>query len=271
MDDEHFGFYVRCLNHAWLNDGLPESIEEIAQVLGRRAWKVRKLWVKVGICFELFEKRWVNLEQESQRKSAREFVESRRRAAVSRWEQKAAKNSCNARASENECITDAGAMHVECSATASAIAKYNICEMPKTADWESGFADSLRRMFDAHPVPCDLYSATHAYRKTLESSVNPLAVMAFSEKLHAEWCAHWESERKAWDGQGKPPYVPFLAKFFTDGWAAKHPPTQAAPAERKQPQPFRMVHHDINDPLLLAIDAQEKRARTESKARREAQ
>ena len=153
MDDEHFGFYVRCLNHAWLNYGLPENLSDIAMALGRRPSKVIKLWEKVGICFELLEKRWVNVKQEEQRKTVREFVESRRKAAVTRWEQRDAKKELDARASENGCKTDARGLHVQCSASASASA--NTPPKPPEGEVVNQFETTLavvaKEIHDRHP------------------------------------------------------------------------------------------------------------------------
>lgn len=73
MDDAEFGFYVRCLNHAWLNNGLPESLEDIARIMGHTHGKIKKYWNRVGRCFVLSDGRHKNSKQEGQRVTAREF------------------------------------------------------------------------------------------------------------------------------------------------------------------------------------------------------
>jgi hypothetical protein len=51
MDDREFGFYMRCLNHSWVNDGLPPLLAELATAIGRSHAYVAKLWPNVGKCF----------------------------------------------------------------------------------------------------------------------------------------------------------------------------------------------------------------------------
>jgi len=109
MDDREFGFYMRCLNHSWLNNGLPSDLGELARVMSRSRSYVEKIWQRVGKCFELVDGRLVNKTQEKQRSTVREFVESRRSAANARWG-----------ASKMECIDDARALRTDCSAKAVA-------------------------------------------------------------------------------------------------------------------------------------------------------
>src|SRR4030095_10356179 len=35
MEDAEYGFYCRCLNHSWINDGLPGDLEKLAKILGK--------------------------------------------------------------------------------------------------------------------------------------------------------------------------------------------------------------------------------------------
>ncbi len=103
MSDQEFGFYMRCLNHCWLNAGLPAELPEMALVMGRKLSYVEKVWKRVGKCFEIRDGRFVNPKQEDQRGSAREFVESRRRAANMRWSSKQEQSTRNAHASTVQC------------------------------------------------------------------------------------------------------------------------------------------------------------------------
>jgi len=119
MDDAEFGFYVRCLNHAWINDGLPEEVENIARVLQRPEKVVRKYWTIVGKCFHSVNGRLRNPRLEEQRRQADEYRAEKSRAANARWGK-----SADAKPMQKPCTTDAGAMHVhmqmQCSASASA-------------------------------------------------------------------------------------------------------------------------------------------------------
>ncbi len=108
MDDREFGFYMRCLNHSWLNNGLPGDLIELGRVMGKSQNYLEKIWNRVGKCFELRGGRFFNSTQEKQRNSVREYVESKRSAANSRWD-----------ASKTRCTNDAHASPAQCSPSAS--------------------------------------------------------------------------------------------------------------------------------------------------------
>lgn len=70
MDDADLGFYWRCLNHAWINGGIPADPKERARVLRTRVDTADKRWERVGKCFvnsTLYPDRLVNPRQESER------------------------------------------------------------------------------------------------------------------------------------------------------------------------------------------------------------
>jgi len=33
MDDREFGFYIRLLNHSWLNNGVPSDLKRLAVIM----------------------------------------------------------------------------------------------------------------------------------------------------------------------------------------------------------------------------------------------
>ncbi len=109
MDDTEFGFYMRCLNHSWLNHGLPEDLAELARILGRTKHHLARVWPRVSKCLVLQNGRYVNLKQELQRKEQQCFVESRKKAANTRWGNVESKEY-------------ARALQVQCPASASASA-----------------------------------------------------------------------------------------------------------------------------------------------------
>lgn len=51
MDDSDIGFYLRCLNHAWINGGIPADSKERARVLRTRVDTANKRWIRVGKCW----------------------------------------------------------------------------------------------------------------------------------------------------------------------------------------------------------------------------
>lgn len=112
MSDEEFGFYMRCLNHAWLNNGLPEDFEKLAKLFPRDRRILRRLWETVRPLFVLEDGRYLHPKLETQRQTVRYYVDSKRRAARARWDKE---KPCNADAY-------ADAKQVECLASASASA-----------------------------------------------------------------------------------------------------------------------------------------------------
>ena len=73
MDDADIGFYIRCLNHAWINGSLPADPKERARVLRTRLDTANKRWVRVGKCFvnsTLYPEQLINLRQETERSLA---------------------------------------------------------------------------------------------------------------------------------------------------------------------------------------------------------
>ncbi len=70
MTDQELGFYHRCLNRSWLNNGLPGDLNELARLLGRTRPYLDKVWKRVGRKFELRDARLVNGRQEKERTTA---------------------------------------------------------------------------------------------------------------------------------------------------------------------------------------------------------
>ncbi len=73
MDDADIGFYIRCLNHAWINGGIPADPKERARVLRTRLDTANKRWERVGKCFlksTLYPDSLINLRQETERSLA---------------------------------------------------------------------------------------------------------------------------------------------------------------------------------------------------------
>lgn len=89
MSDEEFGFYVRCLNHAWINKGLPVEIAAFAKTMGKTPKKLLRLWAQVSQCFsENSEKRFINSRQELQRSELQDFRIRRSETSKSMWANK---------------------------------------------------------------------------------------------------------------------------------------------------------------------------------------
>lgn len=87
MTDQELGFYHRCLNRSWLNDGLPAALPDMARALGKQLAYVEKMWRTVGSRFVLsVDSRWVNPRQEIEREVAINKSSKASRSANRRWE-----------------------------------------------------------------------------------------------------------------------------------------------------------------------------------------
>jgi uncharacterized protein YdaU (DUF1376 family) len=73
LTDQELGFFHRCLNHAWLNDGLPCDPDQLARVMGVTREYLDAMWIHVGLCFSKSRNvhpRWINSRQEKERAHA---------------------------------------------------------------------------------------------------------------------------------------------------------------------------------------------------------
>ena len=95
MTDEELGFYVRCLNHAWLNRGLPAeanaeqmqckcNANAMQRIFGVSQEHLFSVWEKVGECFVLEGNRLINKKQESLRLLKNKLSRIRSQAAKRR-------------------------------------------------------------------------------------------------------------------------------------------------------------------------------------------
>lgn len=89
MTDAEIGYYIRCLNHSWMNGGLPADSNERARIMRVTPKYDRKAWDRVGRCFQLSSdgtERLVNPRQEHERRDAIEKSEKARRSVQTRYE-----------------------------------------------------------------------------------------------------------------------------------------------------------------------------------------
>jgi Meiotically up-regulated gene 113 len=73
MSDAEVGFYLRCLNHSWLNNGLPADMKVLARILNKSTSYVERMWRSVGRCFipdPENQERLINPRQEDEREQA---------------------------------------------------------------------------------------------------------------------------------------------------------------------------------------------------------
>jgi uncharacterized protein YdaU (DUF1376 family) len=88
MTDEEVGFFVRCLNHSWINGSIPADLDELARILQRDSKYVHRVWRRVGRCFVSpidQQDRLVNPRQEEERALAEQKSEKAREKVNKRW------------------------------------------------------------------------------------------------------------------------------------------------------------------------------------------
>lgn len=87
--DEHFrlmsfeqrGLYWTLLNHAWQNDGLPLSVDDIRDLCRLSQGDFDRMWERVSKCFEIVDGRFRNRRQEKERAEVRSKSEQSADAA----------------------------------------------------------------------------------------------------------------------------------------------------------------------------------------------
>lgn len=70
MTDAELGFFHRCLNQSWINNGIPEDLNELARTMRVKRSYLDKIWTRVGMRFEPstnYPGKLVNPRQESER------------------------------------------------------------------------------------------------------------------------------------------------------------------------------------------------------------
>jgi uncharacterized protein YdaU (DUF1376 family) len=107
MDDREFGFYVRLLNHAWLNNGIPADPKRMAAIMGRTPSYIAKIWPAIAPCFEARDGRLFNRKQEKSREILQNNSKIKSAAASVRWDKaKKTQDGIDARASAVQCYPE---------------------------------------------------------------------------------------------------------------------------------------------------------------------
>jgi uncharacterized protein YdaU (DUF1376 family) len=215
MDDREFGFYMRCLNHAWLNHGLPGELARLAVVMGRTKGYVNKIWPAIAPCFEIESGRFFNRKQEESRENVREFLRKRQASANSRW----------SKSKKIKTLTDASAMQVQCSPTASASPTATPKEEERTFRLDEFFEGRYRR----HPKKGHRTAAEMRMAEVPEMQDN-----GFRERfalVHDGWC---DTESWKWKNGAKAPY--FDEWIVDKGYLYEAPEDEDSESEAPRPR-----------------------------------
>ncbi len=117
LDFSELGLYLSCLNHSWVNEGLPVDPDDLRRAMKATPSQFNKMWPRVSKCFQEKEGRLVNKRQEEERESARRTSESAAKSAHSKWNKRA----------EELCERNANASNSHTERNASAIARPSEC------------------------------------------------------------------------------------------------------------------------------------------------
>ncbi len=97
MEDCELGLYLRCLNHSWVNDGLPSEPDEIRRRFRDNEKDFDTKWKRVAPCFPISEDgRRRNPRQEKERSEVIEKGKRARDAARKRWDANASDSDASA-------------------------------------------------------------------------------------------------------------------------------------------------------------------------------
>jgi len=198
------GFYVTCLNYAWLNDGLPEHLEQLHKVLGGGRSETKKLWNSVKKSFFFDGKRWRNEKQERQRQASIEFSTKQKLSAKSRWLNKTPMPLHMPDSCDGNATADALAMQSQCSPSTSASAT------PKQQQQRAATAAWFAEVFwKAWPVKENKPAAEKAARKIKPEERDAVVrgvenwtarILAMDHPIHA---STWLNNRR-WEDEPRP-------------------------------------------------------------------
>lgn len=243
MSFEQVGFYLVCLNHSWINSGLPGDLESIAALFKVSRPDFDRLWHLVGRRFELVAGRYVNPRQEKERADANKKSENSRRSAQARWDQE-----------QKDCAPlDATSVRTQCERNANA--------MPRAYDSDSdsgskeinnssseggaggGQNHPTTVLVLVKPLPAfwqPLLEAAHDARMSFDPSPDGKAAnLARSMILEEGFRAvRGIRERIVCEQYADPQYVPTLVNYLRDNlWRETLRPRQrGAPLTRKEQQ-----------------------------------
>ena len=240
------GFYITCLNHAWINDGLPQNERSLATLLHISVSKLRTYWKIVGPKFELGPNgRYVNVRQESERTKALIKSDKARASVLVRYERSTSeKTNVSARA-----LARAGS-ESEYRSSLEESEKPFEPEIPKPkpkpklppVSGEESPAHWAERMYTRHPKAKNRTLVEQWVAGRWAREPDPVNFFRQVDAVHEAWC-----ESEEWQGT-KARFAPSLDRWLDDRGYSKLPhsiedemPTEAN-TKRKR--------HEMGEPMF---------------------
>ena len=201
MSFESRGVYWTLLNHSWINDGLPESIEDIRELLRMSEKDFSRVWVRVSKCFEVVDGRHRNRRQEVERSEVRSKSEKATDAVRTRYERSTnVGRHAGARALTSDSVSESDSQKKESV---------------------SEFEESFERLYAAHPKKDGKILAQQALSVAVEGAESLPGVLERIERAHAAWLPEFKRAGK---------FGPQLHRWLADQKYLDDPP---APAEEE--------------------------------------
>lgn len=256
MTDAETGLFVRCLNHSWINNGLPSDPEEIRRMLpGVRTRRMfYRDWPNVRRCFktpaelsaypderlvkafsncdERLSDRLFSPRQEVQRLDQKGYAEKQSRAANVRWHSNNGTPGDLSGREVGNAVAPNGKMPAQCSASASPTAS---ATANKTLEGHSKSISGPARGGDDGDANFEWFR-THY---TGELSGNLYAIYAEAMNKYPDYIGVFRSNTEAWLNMPKykAGYAPNARKYLLDGtWCSA-------------PNPIASGGNDLNDLL----------------------
>jgi uncharacterized protein YdaU (DUF1376 family) len=175
MSLEARGLYWTLLNHAWINDGLPESLDDIRELVRLSQKDFDRLWVRVSRCFESVDGRHRNRRQEVERFDVRTKSESATKSVRTRYERSPnVGRHAIARALTSDSDSDSVSESEE--------------EEEEEEEKEKTMIDGIfEELYAAHPKKSGKVLAMHALAEACTGVDDPVAYCRMIQAKHREW------------------------------------------------------------------------------------
>ncbi len=203
MSDAQKGFFLRCLNQSWLNNGLPSDLSQLAKSMYVSPAYLSKMWKVVGLRFNIErDGRLYNGRQEEERSKAIQKSESATNSVRTRYERR---SNEPLRAYESEYVSESGS-------SASEGEK----ESEKKGNFVPPMLDEYWHAFEVACAPMgagsqDLKEAWEIYWQFMDSSVRQKAIEGLTARADNPDDPVWNGlpagylKGKKWERTPKPP------------------------------------------------------------------
>ncbi len=222
MSDEQLGFFHRCLNKSWINNGLPADMDELASLMHISRAHLNKRWGKVGRCWYQDGDRLYNRRQEEERthvigksKQATEAVQTRYKKATSVPTSVPTGGIPRALARDSESDTESEEKSA-CAPKPQVLYVAPLRRALPASKLNGHGAEWSAALYARHPKKKDEALVGGALFRVMEEVSDPSALFQEIDRVHRLWCATFDWSEK----NGR--FAPVLAAWLLDhGWTVE--------------------------------------------------